>query len=100
MAYALENAIDQWSEGERRVGDDPRLEGAVRAVLEQLRRRLGGAFAIAELAALYGGGTDWASDLARERSAGGDAVYVVDAAFSRYAREAVDYAGGRRRQGP
>ena len=100
MAYALENALDQWGEGERRVRGEPRLDAAVLAVLEELRRRLGSAFEITELAELYADDTDWASDLARERSAGSDAAFAVDAAFNRYAREAVDYAGGRRRLRP
>lgn len=99
MAYALENALDQWREGERRVNDDPRLDDAVGAVLAELRRRLGSAFDVAELAKLYASDTDWASDLARARSAGSDAAFVVDAAFNRYARAATDYAGGRRQRG-
>ena len=98
MAYALENALDQWSEGERRINDDPRLDDAIGAVLDELRRRLGSSFEVTELAELYASDTDWASDLARSRSAGNDAAFVVDAAFNRYARTAVDYAGGRRRR--
>ena len=98
MAYALENALDQWREGERRVKDEPHLDYAVGAVLDELRRRLGSAFEVAELAELYASGTDWASDLARSRSAGSDAAFVVDAAFNRYARGATDYAGGRRQR--
>ena len=98
MAYALENALDQWGEGERRITDDPRLDDALGAVLDELRRRLGSAFDVAELAELSASGTDWAVDLARSRSAGSDAAYVVDAAFNRYARRASDYAGGRRQR--
>ena len=98
MAYALENALDQWREGERRVNDEPRLEDAVDVVLAELRRRLGSAFEVAELAELYADDTDWASELARSRSAGSDAAFVVDAAFNRYARRASDYAGGRRQR--
>ena len=98
MAYALENALDQWREGERRVSDDPHLDDAVGAVLDELRRRLGSAFEVAELAELYARDTDWASEIARSRSAGSDAAFVVDAAFNRYARRASDYAGGRRRR--
>ena len=98
MAYALENALDQWHEGEQRVSGDPRLDAAVDAVLDELRRRLGSAFEVGELAELYASDTDWASDLARSRSAGGDATFVVDAAFNRYARRASDYAGGRCRR--
>ena len=97
MSYALENALDQWEEGERRSRENPRLDDAVTAVLEELRRRLGSAFDIDELAQLYATDTDWAADLARARSAGTDAAYAVDAAFSRYSRQAVGYAGGRRR---
>lgn len=98
MAYALENALDQWEEGERRVGEQPHLEDAVGPVLAELRRRLGSSFEVGELADLYAGDTDWAADLARSRSAGSDATFVVDAAFGRYARSAADYAGGRRRR--
>jgi hypothetical protein len=101
MAYALENARFQWDEGERRVrqADDPTrtdLERSVEDVLDLLRRRLGSSFTIAELAQLYGSGTDWADDVARRR-AGSDSSAVVDAAFGRYAREATDFAGGKQR---
>jgi len=95
MAYALENAVSQWEEGERRVRDDPTLDAAVGAVLDELRRRLGSTFEIGELAELYSRDPDWASERAHSRSAGADAVYVVDAAFGRYAKEAADYGGGR-----
>jgi hypothetical protein len=103
MAYSVENALFQWEEGERRVRDAPdadraRLERARGAVLDELRRRLGSSFTVAELASAYGNGVDWAADLAGAQGVGGDAAWVVDAAFSRYAREAVDFAGGRRRE--
>jgi hypothetical protein len=98
MEYALENALFQWQEGERRVRDDPRLERAVAAVLDELRRRLGGRFLVGELADFYAAGTDWAAELAHSRAAGSDATHAVDAAFNRYAREASDYAGGRARE--
>jgi hypothetical protein len=104
MAYALENALFQWEEGDRRVRDAPELERAdleqaVSAVLEELRHRLGSSFAVGELAAFYAAGVDWAAEIARRRSAGADAAWVVDAAFNRYAREATNFAGGRRREG-
>jgi hypothetical protein len=104
VAYALENALFQWEDGERRIRavDNPEsrrhLDDAARAVFEELRRRLGGAFTLGELAALYGAGVDWAHDIAERSSAGTDSAWVVDAAFARYARFAADYAGGRRRQ--
>jgi hypothetical protein len=103
LAYAVENALFQWREGERRIrqaGEPARddLELAVEAVVDELRRRLGSSFVLEELAAFYAAGTDWATDLATRRAAGTDAVAVVDAAFNRYAREASNYAGGRARE--
>lgn len=74
------------------------LDDALDAVLEELRRRLGSSFDVAELARLYSHDTDWAAALARSKSAGADAVYVADAAFGRYARESADYGGGRVRR--
>ena len=101
MEYALANALYQWEEGERRVreaqgSEQPGLERAVEGVLGELRRRLGGSFTVAELAELYGQGTDWATQLAERLAAGSDSAHVVDAAFARYASQGADYAGGRR----
>jgi hypothetical protein len=101
VPYAVENALFQWEEGERRLRDaeDPersQLRSAERNVYEELRRRLGGSFTLAELADFYGKGTDWANDIAERSLAGTDTSWVVDAAFGRYARLASDYAGGRR----
>jgi len=100
MPYALDNALFQWEEGDRRVREAPDLERAdlevaATIVVEELRRRLGSAFTIDELAAFYGSGVDWAADLAARESAGSDAAWVVDSAFYRYAREATNFAGGR-----
>jgi len=101
VAYAVENALFQWEDGERRLRsyDDPersQLDQAARAVLDELRRRLGGAFTLRELADFYGSGTDWADDIAERQLAGTDTAHAVDAAFARYARFASDYGGGRR----
>lgn len=103
MRYSVENALFQWEEGERRLREAPelergQLERASGFVLDELRRRLGSAFGLEELANLYGSGVDWAAELARRGAAGSDAAWVVDAAFYRYAREATDFAGGRRRR--
>jgi hypothetical protein len=99
VPYAVENALYQWRDGERRVTAAPEparadLDRAAAAVVEELRRRLGSRFLLDELAELYAEGTDWAIDLARRHAAGGDAATVVDAAVIRYAREASNYAGG------
>jgi hypothetical protein len=100
VAYALQNAIFQWEEGERRLRQAPELERAdldraVEVVIDELRRRLGSSFMTEELADLYASGTDWASELAQREAAGTDSPWVVDAAFHRYVREAADFAGGR-----
>jgi hypothetical protein len=99
MSYAVENALFQWEEGERRIRetDEPArsdLERAVFVVIDELRRRLGGKFTVNELANFYAGDIDWAFDIAQRQAAGTDSSWVVDAAFARYAREATNYAGG------
>ncbi len=103
MSYAVENALYQWREGERRLASTSEpaqadLDTAADVVVEELRRRLGSSFLVDELADLYGRDTDWALELARRNAAGNDAASVVDAAFARYVREAKDYAGGRPRE--
>ena len=90
----------QWEEGERRIRDaDDRhrraLERAAAVVLDELRRRLGSRFSLAELSDLYGEAGDWASEVARSAFVGTESSWIVDAAFARYAREASDYRGGR-----
>ncbi len=102
VPYALENALFQWEEGDRRLREAPEpehadLDRAVAVVIDELRRRLGSSFTVDELATLYGSGVDWAAALARQESAGSDAPWVVDAAFFRYAREAANFGGGRLR---
>jgi hypothetical protein len=103
MAYALENALYQWRDGNRRLADVPEparadLDRAADVVVEELRKRLGSTFLLEELADLYAEGTDWATELASRHAAGTDAAAVVDAAFARYAREAANFAGGRARE--
>ena len=105
MSYAVENALFQWEEGERRLRDTPEparsdLERAVRVLIDELRRRLGSSFSVHELAAFYARDVDWASELAQRQAAGTDSPWVVDASFHRYAHEAIDYAGGRARDMP
>jgi hypothetical protein len=102
---AFETAWEQWQAGERRLeeapfDERPVLEIVTREVHAELRRRLGGAFTSEELADLYDAGTGWVADLALavapESPFAWDVRVVGDAAFARYLREAVDYAGGRR----
>ena len=104
MSY--DNAFAQWQDGLRRLADAPPeerrlLERVTRAIEDELRRRLGGAFTTSELVDLYyDEGTDWTADLAAsiapEDPYAWDVRTVADAAFGRYLRGATDYAGGRR----
>jgi hypothetical protein len=103
MAYPLENALFQWEEGwralqgieetrERRLAD--RVVGAIG---DELRRRVGPTFRAAELAELYGRGTDWCLQIALEwaPAPATDPRSLADAAFWLYLRGAADFAGGR-----
>lgn len=95
MSYPIDLALDQWRTGQSRTIGDPDLTDAAEAVLGELRKRLGGPFAIAELVDLYGAGTDWAAEVVQRHSAATDSAWAIDAAFARYARQASDFAGGR-----
>lgn len=109
----VESARHQWEEGVRRVDaaahDEPRyreLADLVDSVVDELRRRVGQTFTLAELADAYAGADEWVRDVvageAAGESEGGDAprrrragiadtALVQDAAFGLYARGATDY---------
>jgi len=100
VPYALDNALYQWEEGDRRLRESSgpernELERAVRAVYEELRRRLGASFVAADLVGAYGEDLGWAEDAARGASPVADLTTAIDCAFARYARMAADWAGGR-----
>jgi hypothetical protein len=104
LVSGFENAINQWREGERRLSraspeQSNLLQRIADTLVVELRKRLGGRFSAEELAELYGRGTSWclqlAMEIAPEDPWAWDSRTVVDAAFARYLREAVDYAGGR-----
>lgn len=102
----IDTAIFQWRAGQRRLSqaepaDRQVLERVTGRIVDELRRRLGGAFTARELADLYyEQGTDWCLDIAigtaPDNPRAWDADTVADAAFARYVREARDFAGGRR----
>jgi DNA-binding transcriptional regulator YdaS (Cro superfamily) len=101
----FENAIYQWHQGERRLAAAPperapTQERVTKALVAELRRRLGGRFTAQELIDLYARSTTWCLQVAMaaapEDPWAWEANTVVDAAFGRYLREASDYAGGRR----
>jgi hypothetical protein len=104
----VENAVFQWEDGYRRLEatrSEPavyrRLGRAVVAVEDELRKRLGSRFSVAELASLYRQAADWSLDLALAAApVEGQPVdpgVAADAAFYLYMREASDFAGGRAR---
>jgi hypothetical protein len=106
VAYPLDNAIFQWEEGAGRLRDlsrDPRAartaNRAVEAIRNELRRRIGPTYSSQELADLYGRGTDWCLEAARQAAPMAavdlDPQAIVDGAFFLYLRGAYDYSGGR-----
>jgi hypothetical protein len=106
MPYPLDNALYQWEEGHARLQElsrDPRMAGrvnrAVEAVRDELRRRIGPTFSGAELAELYGRGTDWCLSAATRAGAVDttdlDPQAITDGAFYLHLRGAADYSGGR-----
>jgi hypothetical protein len=98
---SFDQAFGLWSEGVRRLADAdpaerPGLDRVVDALVAELRRRLGGAFTVQELADYYfEHGTDWCFEVAvrvaPRTPAAWDMTTVAGAAFARYAREAGDF---------
>jgi hypothetical protein len=99
---AVEHARQQWEEGHRRLEsrarDRPvydRLHAQVEALTDELRRRVGQTFTLAQLAGVYAGAERWSRDAAMrgapETARPEDLATVEDAAFHLYARGAVDY---------
>ncbi len=101
-----EDLIGLWQDGGRRLtalrgSERTQADRVVDALVLELHRRLGGPFSAQELAELYlEQGTDWCFDVAVRVAPATpeawDLTTVAGAAFARYAREAVDYATGRR----
>ena len=101
-AAEIEIARREWQEGHERIlamrdrDARDRLLAQVDAVLEELRRRIGGTFTLAELSHEYAGAERWTRVAVAERApAPGWPRTLSDveaAAFHVYARGAVDYA--------
>lgn len=97
-----------WEDGARRIAAaEPVERRALEAVSDDiyvdLRRRLGGKFTTAELAEYYlREGTDWCFEIAYSTApstpVAWDTATVAGAAFARYARRAIDWGGGVRRE--
>ena len=98
----VESARREWEDGYRRLNEelreDPRPErllAQVDAVAAELRRRVGGTFTIAELAAAYTGAERWSRTVVAEQAPAPGwprtLSLVEAAAFHLYARGAQDY---------
>ena len=100
MTAATESAKQEWEPAHRGFVDvtepalQARLGGQIEALLSELRRRVGGAFTLGELADEYGRADVWARHVLSELGAREWALtqsLVEGAAFHLYARGAVDY---------
>jgi hypothetical protein len=99
---ALEHARQEWEQGHRRLqsmANDVRLYrrllDQVQAVTDELRRRVGQTFTLAELADAYASADVWGWEVLGRTSRADDLAHVAtveDAAFHLYSRGAVDYA--------
>ena len=92
----------EWDDGNRRFVDaarDPSRAEVVHLqrdiVLEELRRRVGAVFTLAELASAYDGSERWMLAVIEERAPSKGwartAAIAADAAFHAYSRGAQDY---------
>ncbi|HVS86511.1 MAG TPA: hypothetical protein VHD91_12855 [Gaiellaceae bacterium] len=93
----------EWEEGHRRLEAeraDPRryriLLGQLEVVLDELRKRVGQHFTLAQLGDVYRDAERWARPLVEERAPSPgwprDLSLVLAAAFHSYQRGAMDYA--------
>jgi hypothetical protein len=92
----------EWGEGTRRLeaarNDERRYGQLLRSlelVLDELRKRVGATYTLAELVVAYGESERWGREVLQARvETGGwarDLSIVVDAAFDAYQRGATDY---------
>lgn len=100
---SVSSARHEWEEGDRRfaleAARDPARADALHeqrdAVVEELRRRVGGTFTLAELASAYLASERWLREVIEERAPSRDwartVALVGDAAFHAYSRLAQDY---------
>jgi hypothetical protein len=97
----VELARQQWRDGARRVDEvrnrrrHTQLVRQIDAVIQELRKRVGQTFVLADLAGAYDQADVWARDVV-EAAAGDEAPAaeigtITDAAFAAFARGASDY---------
>ena len=98
----MEIARQQWAEGHRRLSakrGDPELYrlllDQVEAIMDELRRRIGANYSLADLADGYRDADRWTRDAVAEGAPGmqwgPEVTAAADAAFYLYARGARDY---------
>jgi hypothetical protein len=98
----VEVARQEWEEGSRRLEaareDGPRYRQLLELldlVLDELRRRLGQTYTLAELVAAYGESERWGREVLEERATSSawprDLTLVLAAAFDAYQRGAINY---------
>lgn len=104
MPSSLDAMRQQWEEGNRRLESKasdpayPQLLKQLEVVTEELRKRVGERFTLAQLAEAYRGADQdhWLREAVEERSNAPGWVrqlaVVQDAAFHLYARGATDYS--------
>lgn len=93
----VEAVRQQWEEGARRLRSPTDVSAELLEVTtEELRKRVGETFTLAQLARVYASSDEWLREAVQERiaSPGWQRHFSVvqDAAFHRYARGATDYA--------
>jgi hypothetical protein len=99
---AVESVRQEWEQGYRRFDEsvrDPALRSQLleqlEVVTDELRKRVGQTFTLAELASVYTRADDWARAAVEDRAErpgwARTVALVQDAAFHQYQRGAVDY---------
>ena len=103
MRAEVESARRDWEDAYRRLEEAARdeqradaLQVQLRVVTEELRKRVGGAYTLGELAHEYTRADGWARDAVAEKAPApgwlSTLSIVEGAAFLLYSRGAVDYA--------
>ena len=100
---AVETVRQEWEDGNRRFEEAardpsvrPQLLAQLELVTEELRKRVGQTFTVADLVTAYADADRWVRELIEDRAATPGwprtLALVQDAAFHLYQRGAVDYA--------
>lgn len=103
MTESLDLVRHEWSDGGRRLEAERedaaryrRLVEQVEVVTDELRKRVGGVYTLAELAREHRTADEWARQVVADRAPGPgwprDLSLVLAAAFDVYQRGAADYA--------